>query len=94
MAKRASQFVCQSCGAVTPKWSGRCESCGEWNAIIEEPLASAAPGGLGPGGRGGRAAQKLAFHALDGPERDADQVFHETREGLLAYAFGHGRPGR
>ena len=67
MAKRASQYACQSCGAVTPKWSGRCESCGAWNAIIEEPLASAAPGGLGPGVRGGRAARKLDFHALDGP---------------------------
>ena len=41
VAKHASQYVCQSCGAVTPKWSGRCESCGEWNAIIEEPLGGA-----------------------------------------------------
>jgi len=63
VAKRTSQFVCQSCGAVTAKWSGRCESCGEWNAIIEEPLASGAPGGLARG----RAAQKLDFQALDGP---------------------------
>ena len=66
MAKQASHYVCQSCGAVAPKWSGRCESCGAWNAIIEEPPASAAPGGLGRGGRGNR-AQKLEFHALDGP---------------------------
>ncbi|MDX1575871.1 MAG: DNA repair protein RadA [Kiloniellales bacterium] len=64
MAKRSSHYVCQSCGAVTPKWGGRCESCSEWNTIVEEPRASAAPGGLG---RSGRAAQKLEFHALDGP---------------------------
>ncbi len=63
VAKRASQYVCQSCGAVAPKWSGRCESCGAWNAVIEEPRAADAPGGLGRG----RRARKLDFHALDGP---------------------------
>ena len=32
----ASRFVCQSCGAVHPKWSGRCDGCGQWNSIVEE----------------------------------------------------------
>lgn len=36
MAKPAARYVCQSCGAVAPKWAGRCESCAEWNTIIEE----------------------------------------------------------
>lgn len=36
MAKARSFFVCQNCGAVAPRWQGRCESCGEWNAIVEE----------------------------------------------------------
>ena len=35
MAK-SSTFVCQSCGAVTAKWSGKCEACGGWNTIVEE----------------------------------------------------------
>jgi DNA repair protein RadA/Sms len=70
VAKRSAHYVCQSCGAVSPKWGGRCESCGEWNTIVEETVASVAPGGLGPGGpggRGGKASHKLEFHALDGP---------------------------
>src|SRR5207302_6740791 len=29
-------FVCQSCGAVQPKWSGRCDDCGAWNSLAEE----------------------------------------------------------
>jgi DNA repair protein RadA/Sms len=29
-------FVCQNCGAAYPKWSGRCESCGEWNTLVEQ----------------------------------------------------------
>ncbi|HET8996334.1 MAG TPA: hypothetical protein VFN42_06670, partial [Acetobacteraceae bacterium] len=31
MARSSPRFVCQSCGAVFPKWAGRCETCGEWN---------------------------------------------------------------
>ncbi|MBN8892321.1 MAG: DNA repair protein RadA [Rhodospirillales bacterium 70-18] len=43
MAKPTSRYVCQSCGAVTPKWAGRCETCGEWNTIVEEAV-EAGPG--------------------------------------------------
>ncbi len=36
MAKSSLRFVCQNCGAVTNRWQGKCESCGEWNSILEE----------------------------------------------------------
>ena len=36
MAKSRSTFVCQNCGAVTNRWQGRCNSCHEWNSIVEE----------------------------------------------------------
>jgi DNA repair protein RadA/Sms len=29
-------FVCQNCGSHSPKWMGRCPSCGEWNTLVEE----------------------------------------------------------
>ncbi|MDR2760683.1 MAG: DNA repair protein RadA [Rickettsiales bacterium] len=31
-----SVFICQNCGAVHKKWSGKCDECGEWNTITEE----------------------------------------------------------
>ncbi len=34
--KSVTEFVCQSCGAMYPKWQGKCDSCGEWNTIVEE----------------------------------------------------------
>ncbi len=40
MAKSRLQFVCQNCGARYPKWSGRCESCGEWNTLVEQEQAT------------------------------------------------------
>jgi DNA repair protein RadA/Sms len=39
MAKGSPSFVCQACGAVHSKWSGRCDACGGWNTITEEGAA-------------------------------------------------------
>lgn len=39
MAKTKSIFTCQNCGAQSPKWMGRCTSCGEWNTFVEEVVA-------------------------------------------------------
>ena len=36
MAKQKLQYVCQNCGAVSPRWNGKCESCNAWNTIVEE----------------------------------------------------------
>jgi len=47
MAKSYNHFVCQTCGSSFPKWSGKCESCGAWNTLIEEAIESAPPKGLG-----------------------------------------------
>ena len=36
MAKVKKTFFCTNCGAESPKWMGRCPSCGEWNTYTEE----------------------------------------------------------
>lgn len=38
MAKSKSVYVCQSCGAESPKWIGKCNSCGEWNTYVEQVI--------------------------------------------------------
>jgi DNA repair protein RadA/Sms len=40
--KSKSAFVCDQCGAESPRWGGQCTSCGEWNTIKEIKLGSAA----------------------------------------------------
>ena len=48
-------FACQECGAVYPKWQGRCNACGAWNTVVEEtPL----PAGHSGGGLAGGVANK------------------------------------
>ena len=62
MAKKTSQFVCQNCGTVYPRWTGKCEACGEWNTISEEALPQkeikTATGGVG--------GKKIEFSDLSG----------------------------
>ena len=38
MAKVKTSFFCQNCGAQTPKWTGQCSTCAEWNTIVEEVI--------------------------------------------------------
>jgi len=68
MAKRTSTFVCQACGAVHPRWAGRCDACGEWNSIVEEAAPSAEAPRAQRAGKG-RAIDfhDLATHAPDTP---------------------------
>ena len=47
--KQKTAWFCTSCGAESPKWTGRCPSCGDWNTMVEEkisaPAAVAMPAG-------------------------------------------------
>ena len=36
MAKEKSIFLCNECGYESPKWAGKCPSCGAWNSFIEK----------------------------------------------------------
>jgi DNA repair protein RadA/Sms len=36
MSKTRTVFRCHACGGPSPKWVGRCPSCGEWNTLVEE----------------------------------------------------------
>ncbi len=38
MAKIKSAFFCQQCGYESPKWAGKCPSCGSWNSFVEEVI--------------------------------------------------------
>ena len=64
MAKVKTSYVCQSCGAVTSKWAGKCESCNEWNSITAEAAPESVPKGLG-----GKKGRTIDFVSLNDPTR-------------------------
>jgi len=43
MVKSKSVFVCQNCGAESPKWIGKCPACQEWNTYVEEIIVKKTP---------------------------------------------------
>jgi DNA repair protein RadA/Sms len=86
VARRPShQYVCQSCGAVFPKWAGRCEACGAWNSIVEESAAPSPTGAVAP--RRARGAT-IDFVSLDGVAEPPPRV--GTRIAELDRVLGGG----
>ena len=39
MSKSNKQYVCQVCGTLHLKWSGKCEQCNKWNSLLEENIS-------------------------------------------------------
>ena len=71
MAKAKTVFYCTSCGNETPRWQGRCPSCGAWNTIeehIEKPTASGVKAKSSPVGQS-RKPQRLKDVSADGETR-------------------------
>ncbi|HUW73545.1 MAG TPA: DNA repair protein RadA [Methyloceanibacter sp.] len=73
MAKASKAYVCQSCGAVTARWTGKCPSCGEWNSIIEEATTTttSSPALVAIKGGKGRLAK---FETLNAETPDAPRL--------------------
>ncbi|UNE54843.1 DNA repair protein RadA [Bartonella machadoae] len=71
MARHRLQFICQNCGTVHSRWSGKCNSCGEWNSLIEENENSGIGGGPTQNIRKGRI---VALTSLSGDLQDAPRI--------------------
>ena len=85
MAKVRTRFVCQNCGAVYPRWAGKCDECGEWNTIVEDdPLGGIQGGPSRPTAKG----RAVALASLDGEIDEAPRV--PTSIGELDRVLGGG----
>ena len=85
MAKTKTIFYCTNCGNESPKWQGRCASCGAWNTMEEHIEKQAAPGRVKTGAVGvSRHAQKL-YELSSG-----DEIRFSTGMGELDRVLGGG----
>jgi len=73
MARRSTAFVCQNCGAVTGRWQGKCEACGEWNTIAAESAAPAAQ-------HAGRKGRVFALEPLSGLSQETPRLLSGIAE--------------
>src|SRR2546427_8726346 len=76
VAKLKTQFLCNSCGSVHPKWMGKCPDCGTWDSLEEyktptfDPRAQravAVPSATGDITRGGQALPLDQIDDADSP---------------------------
>jgi DNA repair protein RadA/Sms len=70
MVKASQDYVCQSCGAVSSKWQGKCPACGAWNSLSQEGSAISLAGPVGlKARRKAKAAQIESLAADEKPLR-------------------------
>ena len=83
MAKVKTKFVCTNCAAIYPKWTGRCENCGEWNSLVEEIVESGASV-VAKGSSGGTVLRAQSIGSIDSKEmaKRLDTGFAELNEVL------------
>jgi DNA repair protein RadA/Sms len=73
VSKTKTQFVCQSCGYISPRWIGKCAECGTWNSFIEETIANGSEHPRAQGVRAqknGQAAHPVRLSEISGSEED------------------------
>ncbi|MEM7696273.1 MAG: DNA repair protein RadA [Pseudomonadota bacterium] len=73
MARKTTRFVCQECGYVASRWSGKCDGCGAWNTLVEEAAAEdilAAATGKTARTKG----KRLTLTRLDAPVETAPRI--------------------
>ena len=85
MAKVKSVYICSECGYESPKWYGKCPSCGEWNTMNEESREISKPSG--------RASASTASYAPPVSVNDistTDEVRYRTGLNELDRVLGGG----
>ncbi|MBP5399861.1 MAG: DNA repair protein RadA [Alphaproteobacteria bacterium] len=77
MAKKTLiQYVCQNCGAIYPKWQGKCDACGEWNTILEEKTANEGFSNIKSTNKG----HKIEFFDLNGVTQNLERISTGIKE--------------
>jgi DNA repair protein RadA/Sms len=94
MPRARSVYRCAECGHEHAKWVGRCEGCGAWNAVSEEPVVLRA-GGSGRKRAAGTSAPARSRLVASAPARLRDiatQPLARWSTGLaeLDFALGGG----
>jgi DNA repair protein RadA/Sms len=84
MAKQREEFVCTACGARSPRWTGQCVGCGEWNTVqAAAPVGGFSARGAASRGRAATLAGPEALEELRGETAQARPTGIPALDGLL-----------
>ena len=87
MAKVKTSFFCQNCGTQYSKWQGQCNSCREWNTIVEEIIQKEEKAAWRPSSpETKKAPRPLRINEID----SSAEVRMDTTDGELNRVLGGG----
>ena len=89
MAKEKTSYVCNECGASSPRWLGKCPGCGAWNTLVESAPEPAGGGKNRLGSAFTALAPAAAVQALSAIEA-VDVARSPTGQGELDRVLGGG----
>ena len=90
MAKQRTAYVCSECGYDTPKWVGRCPSCGEWNTFKAMKLGNDLPS-KGAAAVAGAGLHRAGARPMRLSEIDAsEEARYDTHDAELNRVLGGG----
>ena len=69
MARAKTSFVCQNCGASYPKWTGRCENCGEWNSLVEQAVETLGSSAVSRSEKTGKVLRPTSIKSIEGDDK-------------------------
>ena len=77
MVKSKTKYSCNACGAITPRWAGKCDSCDEWNSIEERIDTTVALNSSGA--RRGK-GKTIIFQSLKGTQEKPTRIKSNINE--------------
>ena len=87
MSKLKTTFFCQNCGSQYSKWQGQCNSCKEWNTIVEEIIQKEEKSSWKPSStESKRVSKPLKIKEIDSTQ----EVRMDTADGELNRVLGGG----
>lgn len=68
MVKSKTLFVCQNCGTSYPKWTGKCDNCGQWNTLVEQVPVSSGKSAVSKSANSGRVLAPQTMESISTEE--------------------------
>ncbi len=94
MSKTKVQFVCSSCGYISPRWIGKCSECNAWNSYVEEVVSLSSDNTKAKGARSygvsGGATRPLKLSEITVSEEDRTLTGIAELDRVLGGGIMHG----
>ena len=68
MVKSKTQFICQNCNSNYPKWTGKCDNCGEWNTLVEQVQVQSGKSVVARSGSSGKLLEVQTMSSISSKE--------------------------